>query len=85
MFFEKEENFLVEPFPRIKSVTLRRGTRYYVDEGGRSSTPRVLDHATEVKVVMLASEPGRVGCYTLPDGTDIFVRFEDEIRDEDNF
>jgi len=30
--------------------------------------------------VALAAGPGEFGRYTLPEGTDIFVRFEDEVR-----
>ena len=66
--------------PHIASVILRAGTRYYVPEGGRRSSPRCFGDATEAKVVTLAAGPGEFGHYTLPDGTDIFVRFEDEIR-----
>ena len=81
-FFENEENFLVESymFPRIESVILRAGTRYYVQEKGYRPAPCFLDHATEVKVVTLAAGPGEFGRYTLPDGTDLFVQFEDEVR-----
>lgn len=81
-FFENEENFLVESymFPRIARVGLRAGTRYYVQENERRPSPRFLDRPTEVKVVTLAAGPGESGRYTLPDGSDIFVRFEDEVR-----
>jgi hypothetical protein len=81
-FFENEGHFLVESYlyPRIESFILRGGTRYFLHESGRRPTPRFLDHATEVKVVTLALGPGEVGRYALPDGSDIFVRFEDEVR-----
>jgi hypothetical protein len=66
---------------RLSRVGLRRGTRYHIIEDNVPLAVRVLEQGTEVAVRALALNPGEFGVYVLDDGTEILVRYEDEIRD----
>lgn len=66
--------------PRIRRVTLRAGTPYFVVVEAGLQGPLVLDRAIEVQVGDLGQRPGEFNAYECDDGTTILVRVEDELR-----
>jgi hypothetical protein len=68
------------PPPRIRRVTLRRGTKYSFLMERPSHERHVLEHDTDVEVKFLAFEPGETHEFVL-NGCVIRVRYEDDVRD----